>query len=114
MGTPNGHHVTLLRDGIVKEFHHSTLPRINMDVISKVYDARLANVEQGRTNCSSITIISVGRRLSDALNDSIVTKDAAYNQISLAVEQIHRLVSRIVTYVREIFLSVYWRLLPKG
>eukprot|EP00603_Paraphysomonas_imperforata_P012653 CAMPEP_0114467014 /NCGR_PEP_ID=MMETSP0104-20121206/9385_1 /TAXON_ID=37642 ORGANISM="Paraphysomonas imperforata, Strain PA2" /NCGR_SAMPLE_ID=MMETSP0104 /ASSEMBLY_ACC=CAM_ASM_000202 /LENGTH=427 /DNA_ID=CAMNT_0001640429 /DNA_START=126 /DNA_END=1409 /DNA_ORIENTATION=+ len=107
MATPNGHHVALLRDGIVKkEFHHITLPRINMDVISKVYDARLANVEQGRTNCSSITIISVGRRLSDALNDSIVTKDAAYNQISLAVEQLHGIgVAHCDICVGNIFVS---------
>lgn len=88
--TRNGHHVTLLADGIVKEFHHDRLPTIPMAIICRIYNASLPNVERGVCNSTSIiTITSVGRTLKDALRIGRITKKKAMQQARQAVEQLH-------------------------
>jgi hypothetical protein len=66
--TPNGHHVTLLKEGLLKEFSSSALARINMDIIKTVYQLHLENVEWGITNCASVTITRVGSKLRDVFH----------------------------------------------
>lgn len=88
--TRNGHHVTLLAHGIVKEFHRNRLPTIPMAIIGKIYNASLPNVEQGLCNSTSIiTITSVGRTLKDALRLGRITKKKAMQQARQAVAQLH-------------------------
>ena len=89
LGTRNRHHITLQRDGILKEFSADRISNISMDSIKAVYDSRLPNVEQGHTNCTSITITSIGRRLSDAIAARIVTKEQVLLSVGQAVDQLH-------------------------
>lgn len=87
--TPNGHHVTFNNNGILKEFKHQSLDRINMDVIRQVYQLHLPNVEWGTVNCTSITITRVGYRLKDAIRTRNLTKTFVFEQTKLAVNQLH-------------------------
>jgi hypothetical protein len=86
--TTNGHHITLLAEGILKEFYHDD-GYIPYDILRKVYAAKLNNVEHGRVNSNSVMITSVGRRLQDAISQRLVTTADALAQIRLAVEQLH-------------------------
>jgi len=85
--TRNNHHVTLLKDGLLKEFSRHSLNRINFDIIRKVYEAKLPNVEQGIKNGTSITISRVGRRLRDAMRSSSdrVSKEFVVASVTQAI-----------------------------
>jgi hypothetical protein len=86
--TRNGHFVTLAVDGLLKEFRRKERP-VALDVIKKVYESRLPNVEQGTTNCFSITISTIGRRLKDALRLGRVNKSQILDSVRGAVSQLH-------------------------
>lgn len=86
--TPNGHFITWNRAGLFKEFKQGSVP--NMDLIRRLYQADLANVERGTANCTSVTITSIGTRLTDAVRSGAVTSKAdVVRQVRAAVEQIH-------------------------
>lgn len=86
--TSNGHYVTLIRAGLFKEFKKGPVP--NMDLIRRVYQANLPNVERGTVNCTSVTITSIGSRLADAVRSGLVTSRAdVVSQVRAAVEQMH-------------------------
>lgn len=86
--TPNGHFITWMRAGLFKEFKQGTVP--NMDLIRRLYQADLANVERGTASCTSVTITSIGTRLTDAVRSGAVTSKAdVLRQVRAAVEQIH-------------------------
>lgn len=89
--TRNGHHVTFSSSGILKEFAHQALTRIRMDLIKKVYDAKLANVEHGVANHRSVTITRVGCRLADGLRSGIISKEKVLAEVAQAMNQLHAL-----------------------
>jgi hypothetical protein len=87
--TPNGHYITLLREGLVKEFSSSALARINMDIIKTVYQLHLENVEWGITNCASVTITRVGSKLRDVFRLRGLDRAGILRQVELGVSQLH-------------------------
>ena len=89
--TPSGHHVTLLRVGLYKEFNQRTLSRIPMDILKDIYKAKLPNVEHGTVNCKTITITRVGSRLGDALRVRTLDRKNVYDQIERGLAQMHDL-----------------------
>ena len=89
MRTPNGHHVTLLQDGLLKEFSSSSQARINMDVIREIYRLHLENVEWGSVNCTSISITRVGRKLKDVFRLRNMDRTNVVQQVELGVSQLH-------------------------
>jgi hypothetical protein len=89
--TRNKHHVTLFKEGILKEFYQRGGRNIPMDIIRTVYRAKLPNVEQGTVNCTSVTITTVGRRLRDALRLGVVDNRLIFEQVQAAVRQLHEI-----------------------
>lgn len=89
--TRNKHHVTLEKEGILKEFHQRGGRQIPMDIIRAVYGPKLPNVEQGTVNCTSVTITTVGRRLRDAIRLGIVDSRLIFEQVQAAVRQLHEI-----------------------
>jgi hypothetical protein len=87
--TPNGHHITLLKEGLVKEFSREGLDRIDIDIIRKVYELHLDNVEWGFTNCSSVTITRLGSRIKDVFRPRSLDRADVLRQIQLGVNQLH-------------------------
>ena len=87
--TRNGHHVTLTSSGLLKEFDEHKLEDINMDVIRRIYELVLPNVEHGSINCKSVTITRVGSRLRDAMRVRGLSKADVYAQLQMSVEQLH-------------------------
>jgi hypothetical protein len=59
--TKNQHHVTLKKDGLIKEFNYDRDYSATIAHIKTIYEAKLPNVEQGVTNYKIITITAVGR-----------------------------------------------------
>lgn len=91
MKTPNKHHITLTKDGLVKEFYHGQDYTAAIAHIKTIYEARLLNVEQGVTNCTSITITTIGRRLRDAIHLHGLEKAIALAGATSAVAQLHEI-----------------------
>jgi len=89
MQTTNKHHITLKKDGLVKEFYHGQDYTAAIAHIKRIYEAKLPNVEQGFTNCTSITITTIGRRLRDAIHLHGLDKKAALDGAACAVRQLH-------------------------
>lgn len=89
MRTRNGHHVTLNGNSLKKEFGRESLGRINMEIISQVYELRLPNVEWGQCNCTSVTIERLGHRLQDVFQLRGFDRLTVYQQIFDAVQQLH-------------------------
>jgi hypothetical protein len=87
--TRNSHHVTLVKEGIVKEFYHQSAHLIPMQIIKNIYHAKLPNVEQGIANCTTVTITTVGRRLRDVIRRGGLEKSVAFTQVEEAVRQLH-------------------------
>jgi hypothetical protein len=85
--TSNHHHVTLVREGIFKEFGKKRA--IPMDIIRNIYRANFRNVEVGMTNCNSITITKIGLKLQTALVTHSLDKSDVLRQVKAAVEQLH-------------------------
>lgn len=82
------HHVTLKKDGLVKEFCRGRDYTATIAHIKRIYEAKLPNVEQGVTNCTSITITSIGRRLSDAIHLHGFDKSTVLEGAICAVDQL--------------------------
>ena len=87
--TPNGHHITLLREGLLKEFSAIGLARINIEIIRAVYQLHLENVEWGYVNCSSVTITRIGSRLKDVFRPRNLDRASVLQQVELGVNQLH-------------------------
>jgi len=87
--TRNGHHITLLENGILKEFDRNKLSQIEMDAIRTIYSLQLPNVEWGTVNGVSITISRVGSTLSDAIRVRHLNRDNVFEQVSRGVAQLH-------------------------
>jgi len=87
--TSNGHHITLNKDGILKEFHHDCLRGIPLGIIKHIYESKLPNVEQGVTNCKTITITRVGSMLRNAIKAQKLNKTDVFEQIQNGVLQLH-------------------------
>jgi hypothetical protein len=87
--TRNGHYVTLLETGLLKEFDSNTLHRIKINLMADIYALSLPNVEHGVTNCTSITITRVGSRLRDAIKVRHMNLSDVYMQVEQGVNQLH-------------------------
>jgi hypothetical protein len=88
--TRNGHHITLLQNGLLKEFDKNKVANIKMNIIGSIYEAKLPNVEHGTVNCTSVTITRVGSRLRDAMRvRSSLDFTRVFNQVQQAIEQLH-------------------------
>jgi hypothetical protein len=87
--TRNGHHITLLREGLLKEFDVHKLVHINISLIGDIYALQLPNVEHGTINCSSITITRVGSRLRDAIIARHMNRDDIFQQVYMGIQQLH-------------------------
>jgi hypothetical protein len=87
--TRNGHHVTLIQNGLLKEFDKSKLNSIKLDIIRQIYQLGLPNVEHGIVNHVSITITRVGSQLKDIIRKHSRNKDEIYNQVKMGIEQLH-------------------------
>jgi hypothetical protein len=89
--TPNGHHITWTREGLLKEYGRLQSPQ-QMELIKTVYEANLPHVEHGRVeNPGSRTalITRVGRMLKDCIVDGTVTKAVALQHITLGIYELH-------------------------
>lgn len=107
MKTRNKHHITLLKDGLVKEFYHDCDITAVLAHIKTTYEARLPNVEQGTVNSTSITITTIGRRLSDAIRLHITDKTSALEAVTLAVQQLHSIgMAHCDICVDNVFVSI--------
>lgn len=87
--TRNAHHITLLAEGIFKEFDHKKLSQIEMDVIRTIYSLKLPNIEWGTVNGKSITISRVGSTLRDAMRVRHLNREEIFDQVSRGVAQLH-------------------------
>ncbi len=87
--TRNGHHITLLDTGLLKELDSQKLNRINISAIGAIYALNLSNVEHGIINCTSITITRVGSRLRDAVVVRHMNREEVYEQVCMGIQQIH-------------------------
>jgi len=87
--TRNGHHITLLEEGIFKEFDEHKVSNINLGIISSIYALNLPNIEHGRVNCKSVTITRVGSRLRDAMRVRHMDVRAVFDQVKFGIEQLH-------------------------
>jgi hypothetical protein len=105
--TRNKHHVTLMRDGIVKEFYLRSDRQIPMEIIRAIYNAKLPNVEQGIVNCTTVTITTVGRRLRDVVRLGDLEKSFVFSQVQEAVMQLHSLgIAHCDICVDNVFVNV--------
>lgn len=59
--TSNGHYITRMRAGLLKQFSQPSTVRL--DLIRKVYELNNQHVEQGIANGTSVTITSIGKHL---------------------------------------------------
>ena len=87
--TRNGHHITLLEEGILKEFDEHKLHVIQIAIIGSIYALHLPNIEHGRINGKSITITRVGSRLRDAVRARHLDKSSILAQIRSGIDQLH-------------------------
>ena len=105
--TRNRHHVTLMRDGIVKEFYLRSDRQIPMEIIRAIYNAKLPNVEQGIAHCNTVTITTVGRRLRDVVRSSELNKSFVFAQVQEAVRQLHSIgIAHCDICVDNVFVNV--------
>jgi hypothetical protein len=87
--TRNGHHITLLSSGLLKEFDSNKLDRISISTVGAIYALNLPNVEHGTINCTSITITRVGSRLRDAVIVRNMNRQDVYQQVCMGIQQLH-------------------------
>jgi len=87
--TSNGHHVTLIRDGIFKEFDTLRISNINMSIIKDIYSKKLANVEYGTVNGVSITIHRIGNKLRNVISN--LDKQDVLAQVESGMKQLHEM-----------------------
>jgi hypothetical protein len=89
--TRNGHHITWIREGILKEY--STLRSDQqMEWIGAVYQLSLPHVEHGYVLDAILkTSIAtrVGRKLNACITDRTITRDVAFAQIQSGVQELH-------------------------
>jgi serine/threonine protein kinase len=86
--TNNRHFVTWNGLSIIKEFKHNYHA---LELISKIYDLKLPNVEHGQVlaKSQSIEITRVGVKLSTRIKEGYC-KEQAVAQIKLGIEQLHQ------------------------
>ncbi|RQM21907.1 hypothetical protein B5M09_013867 [Aphanomyces astaci] len=84
--TSNGHYVTWLKEGLVKEFGEGAA--IDMAVVERIYNAPLEHVERGRRSGTSVTITSIGQRLQSALGEFQGKRDLIIHQVKQALEEL--------------------------
>lgn len=88
--TLNGHHVTWVREGILKEYRTLRSDQ-QMQWIGEVYQLSLLHVEHGYIVADRTSIATrVGRTLSACITDGTVTIDVAFTHIRLGVDELHR------------------------
>ncbi|KAF0683770.1 Aste57867_24195 [Aphanomyces stellatus] len=87
--TPNGHYVTWLKAGLVKEFRKNA--EIDMTIIHRVYNANLQHVERGVCGPISVTITSIGQTLQNALVNFQGNRDSIVRQVQTALEELHNI-----------------------
>ncbi|KAG9411156.1 hypothetical protein AC1031_016804 [Aphanomyces cochlioides] len=85
--TRNGHYVTWLKTGLVKELKAGA--EINMELIQRIYSTDLQHVERGICNHNSVTIISIGRPLRNALIDFEGKRQLIIDGVKKALEELH-------------------------
>eukprot|EP01031_Cornospumella_fuschlensis_P034229 gene34229-41433_t len=86
--TTNGHSVTWIHAGLLKEFSRNN--DIRMDLIGRVYSSNLQHVERGRANGRSVTITSIGKTLNNAVRAGSVTDaENVIHELRSAVNELH-------------------------
>jgi hypothetical protein len=96
--TPNGHHVTWIREGLLKEYGRLQSPQ-QMELIQAVYEANLAHVEHGvvENRESKVALITrVGRQLIDCIVDQTVTNEVALQHITLGIRELHSMCQQLL------------------
>jgi hypothetical protein len=97
--TSNKHHVTWIKEGILKEFRMPNRKRTNdtlttetqIDKICKVHGLKLKHVEWGYSHTSgSVIITRVGYRLKDAIRNEVTTKKQAIEDVKAGLEELHQ------------------------
>jgi hypothetical protein len=97
--TPNQHHITWCKDGLLKEFKiHSRKRRQGGNLSSQmmtymqlIHSLHLNNVEWGRPvegNDAAVMITRVGRRIQDAILDGTAKRDI-YDGVVEGLKQLH-------------------------
>jgi hypothetical protein len=89
MKTNNGHHVTFTGKGLLKEF--SSIGAAQMEAIRAIYYAKLANVEHGTANCTTIMITRIGALVKNAMRLRGLSKDRVIAGVTEGVAQLHSL-----------------------
>mmetsp|Transcript_18925 Transcript_18925/g.17164 ORF Transcript_18925/g.17164 Transcript_18925/m.17164 type:complete len:336 (-) Transcript_18925:64-1071(-) len=98
--TSNGHHVTWIKEGILKEFRMPNRKRRNdntlttgeqIEKICKVHELKLRHVEWGYKHTSgSVIITRVGYRLKDALRNELTNKKKVMEDVKAGLEELHQ------------------------
>ncbi|KAF0704750.1 Aste57867_7269 [Aphanomyces stellatus] len=85
--TTNGHYVTWLKTGLVKQFRKGA--EIDMEIIRRIYNADFQHVERGICNHASVTITSIGQTLQNALADFQGKRNLIIEQVKKALAELH-------------------------
>ena len=88
--TRNGHHVTLIGTGLLKEFSVHKMPSNDtFELFRTIYSSSFENVEHGTVNCTSVMITRIGSRLRDAMRNRGLTVTQVCNQVKAGLDQLH-------------------------
>jgi len=89
--TPNGHHVTWLRDGLLKELR-APLSSQRMVWLQTIYAAKCLHVEHGIVrNSGDVMITRIGPKLQDCIEGRVVSKETAIHHIRAGIHELHQL-----------------------
>jgi hypothetical protein len=98
--TSNKHHVTWIKEGILKEFRMknnkrqrggSLLTEEQITKICNVHNLKLPHVECGyRFSQNAIIITRVGARLRDALRIGLTSKEKVLDDVKAGLEELHQ------------------------
>ena len=95
--TPNRHHVTWIKDGLLKEYNHKSRMRQALERISVVYSRtpRLVHVESGRVvsiNPPICLITRLGYKLSrSSISSAHLSIDEVKRQVQEGLDELHAL-----------------------
>lgn len=88
--TSNGHHITWMRAGLLKQF--STSSTVRLDLIRQIYTQAHENVEHGVANGTSVTITSIGKTFENAVRHGDITRmSQVIPAVREAIDAIHSL-----------------------
>ena len=94
--TTNGHYVTWLKTGLLKELRANA--EIDMNIVQRIYRADLQHVERGTCNHTSVTITSMGQTLQHALVYFEGKRNLILDQVKSALAELRAVTDAMSLY----------------